>query len=628
MNYGRKNQRKAYIILLIMIIISLSLDLSFATNKSISEKGYVDATNFDFHEDGLLPLDGYWEMYWLSLLEPGDFEQLEIDPNYVYIPGELTSQDYNGGKFSSDGYGTLRKIVKVKDLDELYGLKAKYLSSSNKIWVNGNLLFSSGKVTTNKLESLPKYIPAEVYFMTDTDEVEIIIQISNFHHRRIRLNEVIFGKADHIEKHTNMGIIKESFLFGSLVLIAFYYGVLYFIQKREKASLYLALISFSVATRVVIINERILIRLLPNLPGEFMMKLGYFPVLILLPLITIYIKELFQDKENQKILIFLKNLVVMTVIFVLITSIRIYDYVFEFGKYFIIIGAIYIIYLIATKDTYKNAKGYKVMVLGGFILLGTAINDILREFDIINSFELFSFGMVLFIAIQALFLAWRFNESYIQARSLAEENESMYEEIQGLNKDLESKIKERTIELEALNKKLEEISNLDSLTGLYNRRYFVERLNQEWSRAYRGGYSLSIIMIDIDFFKNFNDNYGHLKGDDCLKDVAHEIKRSIRRCADFVARYGGEEFVVLLPGVDSKGAFKIAEEIKTNIENLRITHEYSQVSNVVTVSLGVHTVFVLEEMLKNEFVDKADKGLYLAKKNGRNRVEVYKKKKE
>ena len=281
------------------LILGLIFSHTFLYCEATTPQAFFDASNYSFDENGIFSLKGYWEYYPNSLLEPSDFANSDLDPKYITIPGELSAQQYNGEEFPAESYGTLRTVVKLKDSAALYGLKAKYLSSSNSIWINGKLLSTSGVVGTNKLEYTPKYIPSEIYFVPNNEYVEIVIQIANFHHRRIRLNEILLGKAEQIKRFTNLGIIKESIIFGSLILIAIYYGILYyFIQKREKASLYLALISLSTAIRGIIVNERVLIRLMPNISAELMSKLGYLPVFILLPLISIYIKNLFKENEN------------------------------------------------------------------------------------------------------------------------------------------------------------------------------------------------------------------------------------------------------------------------------------------------------------------------------------------
>ena len=160
----------------------------------------------------------------------------------------------------------------------------------------------------------------------------------------------------------------------------------------------------------------------------------------------------------------------------------------------------------------------------------------------------------------------------------------------------------------------------DGMTGLANRRYLDEQIMLEYFRMKRTGEKLSIIMLDVDFFKLYNDAYGHLQGDECLKMVAKVLKTTIKRATDIAARYGGEEFVVLLPDTDEIGAIKVAETIRANVEAMKMEHKDSRISDVVTVSIGVATFDKHSLVAPENLVQKADEALYEAKNSGRNKV--------
>ena len=169
----------------------------------------------------------------------------------------------------------------------------------------------------------------------------------------------------------------------------------------------------------------------------------------------------------------------------------------------------------------------------------------------------------------------------------------------------------------------EHLSNLaihDGLTGIYNRRYFDETLAREWKRTMREKAPLSLIMLDIDYFKKYNDTYGHQAGDECLRQVATTISRALRRPADMVARYGGEEFVVVLPNLKLEDSAKFGETIRAKIEALKMEHKQSDANPFITVSLGIASVVPSSISSYEELVGAADKALYSAKNKGRNRV--------
>lgn len=161
---------------------------------------------------------------------------------------------------------------------------------------------------------------------------------------------------------------------------------------------------------------------------------------------------------------------------------------------------------------------------------------------------------------------------------------------------------------------------IDGLTGVHNRRYFDEQLTLEAGRAMRSSLPLSLILIDIDFFKRFNDCYGHQAGDDCLRRLAAVFQSHIKRPADFVARYGGEEFVCLLPDTQHQGALAIAESIREAALACHIAHAQSSVSPWVTLSLGVGTIVPDRQTAGSDLLKLADDNLYKAKNLGRNRV--------
>lgn len=167
------------------------------------------------------------------------------------------------------------------------------------------------------------------------------------------------------------------------------------------------------------------------------------------------------------------------------------------------------------------------------------------------------------------------------------------------------------------------LSHIDGLTGVANRRAFDEALEREWLRAKRSKMPISILMIDIDFFKDYNDTFGHSAGDECLKTIASTIKSALFRPSDLVARYGGEEFVCLLPETDIKGASQTADKIKGAIEKLKIPHPSSKVASHVTVSIGVASRMPIDGKGSKVLLDEADKALYSAKRAGRNRIVLF-----
>jgi diguanylate cyclase (GGDEF)-like protein len=167
---------------------------------------------------------------------------------------------------------------------------------------------------------------------------------------------------------------------------------------------------------------------------------------------------------------------------------------------------------------------------------------------------------------------------------------------------------------------LESLVHLDGLTGIANRRRMDEVLEVEVKRAVRSGLPISVAMLDVDHFKNFNDNYGHGAGDECLVKIADAISSTLERPADMLARYGGEEFVLILPETDEKGALSVAQKAKESVEKMGMHHAFSTVASVVTVSIGCATIVPSSDEDSAKILKMADDALYTAKNRGRNIV--------
>lgn len=205
-------------------------------------------------------------------------------------------------------------------------------------------------------------------------------------------------------------------------------------------------------------------------------------------------------------------------------------------------------------------------------------------------------------------------------------NIQLPEEIKGLAGSFDRVLNKVTADKRALqtdNIKLKKLVKYDDLTKVVSRRSFDSSLNREWINLKEPKKELSLVFCDIDYFKLYNDTYGHAKGDETLRRVATTLKNCVKRAEDLVARYGGEEFVILLPGTSRSGARAIAEKLRKAVDNSRIPHARSEAYGHVTISLGVATIHSTDGLTQKDFIEMADKALYKAKVSGRNAVVVY-----
>lgn len=219
------------------------------------------------------------------------------------------------------------------------------------------------------------------------------------------------------------------------------------------------------------------------------------------------------------------------------------------------------------------------------------------------------------------------NSNKIETKNDAMEYKALLDKYKKLVKQMMTLIKISDLnhsELNLLSKRFKIASGIDSLTELYNRRYFDEIFQKEWLNAIRHKLPLAVIMVDVDHFKEYNDIYGHLMGDSCLKTISKAIRNSALRSSDIVARFGGDEFIVLLPETNENGSVRVAERIIMNMEKLNINNSGSPNFRKVTVSVGVAVEFPKSDKVSSELLHMSDVALYCAKTEGRNCFRIYK----
>ena len=289
-----------------------------------------------------------------------------------------------------------------------------------------------------------------------------------------------------------------------------------------------------------------------------------------------------------------------------------------------------IVILLGVRSSFLGSRlGLYSTIAWTALLLGTTAK-VFAHFDILpmnflteNSAAV---GFLLMITILSFVVAAEFRrQAKLQQEKVLSDNLLIANQQRRTNEQLEGMVQERTAELETTleelsqaNETLKEISTKDSLTGIKNRHYFDTIFEQEWKRASRQNYPLSLLLMDIDFFKKVNDTYGHVAGDECLREVAASISAALKRPADIVARYGGEEFVALLPYVENENALEFANRIRHRVEASTYIADGNEIR--VTMSIGVSTVSPTEEDERKDMISAADIALYEAKNSGRNKV--------
>lgn len=267
-------------------------------------------------------------------------------------------------------------------------------------------------------------------------------------------------------------------------------------------------------------------------------------------------------------------------------------------------------------ESYRDYRG--VIVFGAWLWNDAMGIGLTTEIDADEALLTFQLTRTIILSVMTLIILLTLGLVIIPLWFQEREKKALKE----YNENLEQTVLERTIELEQANENLKALSEIDPLTGIANRRLYEYTLSKEIAAAKRTLHPVSLMVIDIDHFKAYNDNYGHDRGDITLRDVAKIIVDATARTTDLVARYGGEEFATIMPATDIDGAFHLAGLIRNYIETQAIEHKFSDTANIITVSIGVASISG-PELNSHDLFKQADTALYQAKQNGRNQVVLY-----
>lgn len=618
--------KKKLILVFIIVILALTVGCSVNTVNIIkAQKGEIDLSNFDFSKDKNVTLAGQWKLYWNEFIDPTEVNN-GSNFSYIDLPNSWIIKKIKDQTLKSQGYGTLVLNLKLNSKYKRYAIKTIYLTSAFKIYVNGKLIATNGEIGKDEKNMIPQWKPVIGTFEVPSEgNIELVIHFSNFNHRRMVMKNIFIGTDTSIEQYKNIRTFFDLFAFGCIFTMGCYHLILYFARKNDRISFYFSLVCLLFATRTILVGERFIYSLFPNLNWNIFMKMAYLTVYLTFPFIANFIMEILGKSRNN---VFLKAIHYIAFLFSLIV---IFFKPNQFDRTLVLYEAaavIIMIYLMITiiKSIRKKQKEAIILLLGFSIFGATLLSDLLYENNIIQTNSSTVLGVIFLILSQSFMLAAKFSNSFKQIEKLALENEEINKQLEIYSEDLEELIELRTNELRIANEKLEsvnlELKKLvitDGMTNLYNRRYFMIQLETSFNDALKNNKSLSLIMFDIDFFKSINDTYGHDIGDMVICEISRISKLIFNENA-VVARLGGEEFIVLLLEADKNIAFQYGEKLRKTVEELNFKPCESIKVNF-TISVGVSSlnskIHSMMALLKN-----VDIALYKAKNNGRNRVET------
>lgn len=606
-----KKQVHILIIFFILILSGCSFSTTNSSEESIAEKGVIAIDSKYLSRSSVVRLNGEWAFYWRQLLLPHEVEhaQLHNTTQYTVVPSSWASDAK-----SKNGYATYSLTVKIPESlrGQAMGIYIPYQNSSYILWVDGIRSASNGYVGNNKESSEPAFRKELVYFTPENSEIHLTMQIANFEYVKSGASQsILFGRANAISMHYTQLVASTLLIIGAILVMGVYQLSLFIFRRQEKAFLYFGIVSILVAARALFIEPFYFTVLFPNFSWIWQIRFEFLITYTAYPLYLLFLRFLY-PKEMSKLIVQALTLLSLTLFGItLFTHPLIFLPLFN---YFMVVGLLTILYvLFVIIMAIRHKRRTAILNLTASLLFFIAmINDAFVYLDWITGINLATYGFFLFIFIQSINLSRNYAKKF-------EESEILANELREFNESLDKKIQARTKELEMMNEKLHELTFLDSLTGLYNRRFFDQKMLEKIKEMEQMNRPLTLLLIDLDDFKKYNDTYGHVMGDELIQKAASIFKEvvGLHSC---VVRYGGEEFAIILPGFSQEQGHVMAEDIRMAMENLQEEHSASSNCKIVTLSVGGTSSSHHSHTRPEDWIKLADLALYESKNKGRNCV--------
>ncbi len=628
---------KLHIIIVIILVLFILGGCSDQRTeiKPKAESGVIDLTRVQLGNN-VVGLDGQWEFFWNQLLTLNEAETCALT-GYIQVPSSWNKYITNGGQ-SGYGYATYR-LTFMTDKKERLALKIPRVRTAYKLWINGELSATAGTVGKTRDTMIPQYLPLVAFFEAQQGNNEIVIQVSNYYHRSGGILEGIkLGSEKQILALQYKNIASNILLFGCLIFMGVYHLALFFFRKKNTSALYFGSFCISIGIRTLLVGECFLIYLFPGFSWEVAHKIMTLTYYLGVPLILMFFLSVFPTYFHVRMIKMAQIIGAAFGILIIFTPARIFSVANPLYQIWTIIAIIYIFGVLIKISIHKEKDSW-LIILGASAFLLTTLNDIIflsiwmndngSAFlkTLFRTGNLSSVGQFIFAFANSLLLAKKFSDTLEQEEiitvKLTEVNTNLDKIVLYRTEALvesNEKIEQQKLELEKANRQLQKLSLKDPLTKLWNRRKYDETINLEWNRCLRHQRPIALVLLDIDYFKEYNDYYGHSAGDECLTKIGQTIKNSLSRSTDMAARYGGEEFIVILPETEKEEAIKIAYMLRQRIKALHIPHEQSPASGFVSVSIGVTFTIPNINSSHEDLFKVVDKALYQAKADGKNQV--------
>jgi len=609
----------------VMLLASLPLAAEQGHEDAPQPAGQLDLRQWDFAADGPVPLTVDWRFYPNTLLQA---ERAELLPEQVRVPEIWNGHVQRDGR-AGYGTGTYGLTVLLPPGAEKLGLSIRTLSSAFSVFANGTLVAKAGVVGPNAAASKPAYRPQVALLPDIGGRLDLLVQVSNFHHARGGLWDVVkLGDYEALREQFQQDLQLSMFLASVALLLGVYHLMIWSQRRRDTSVLVFAALCVSLALRTLCTEEIYLLQLIPSLPYNAQVRIEYLSIILLVALGTVFVANVFPQEFGRRALYILTVPHVLYFLVVCLGPVAFFSRYLPLFHALVITCVLYSLYVTikATLHRCDGAIPYALSIAAvALFILHSVLVTIFPEFlglDAIRGSEyLLPVGFVGVLFTQAMVLAQRSTSAMESLELRTQELSAARDRLDEYAQELERRVAERTAELESANAQLDQLARIDSLTELPNRRHFDEKLSDAWADHARGKRPLSLVLVDVDHFKQYNDHYGHVQGDQVLKQVAAALREAVKRPTDFVARYGGEELVALLPNTERAGALQIAERMRGQVEALGIPHAAGE-HGVLTVSVGLGSAVPETGEAAYQLLRQADKALYRAKSGGRNQVQA------
>lgn len=585
-----------------------------------AKQGVLDLSSWNFEKGGAVSLNGEWRFYWEKFLDPSASlpEPSTSSSAYISVPSSWDGVELGNTQSTGYGYATYCLQILLPENASQLALNIIDVGEAFDLYLNGKKIHSSGQIGKTAESSQPEFAQKVIELPAIANgKLDIVVHVSNFHYYTGGIWEPIkLGRLDDIQSSHALSLGYALFLAGGLGGIGLYHFGLFSQRRQDLSPLYFGFFCLAIVLRILATNERYLTELFPMISYSALIKTEYISFLIAIPAFAGFTFKLLPGTYPN----WIPGLTIFSGVFfaaaVLVSPVELFSQFLPLFQLYMMMALSLGAYIFA-RAVVEHRQTARAFLLGFLILAITSLNGVFVALGFLSKpVFLVSAGMLCFMMIQAYALSQRFANSFAAV-------ESMSLKLEEYSSTLETKVEERTYELAEANRELEKLARVDGLTQVANRRVFDESLLREWASHARRNASLSLILCDLDYFKQYNDTYGHLRGDEALQLIASAISSSLHRTVDLLARYGGEEFVVLLPDTDEEGARLVAEQIVLTVRALHIPHEGSPTGTELSISCGATTLQPNESARPSQLITQSDDALYKAKDAGRDRACEY-----